>query len=386
MSLFFQVNIDDFMFKITSAIAKEIEGIPEADLMADANAICQSFVDRYPLDVPELVGEAEADAYPNTADARQPTLSARIDFKGDPRIFQVRGRYSPMLTVPCRIEGSSLVFEIEAHMDYPERVAQEIESFLGQVRKELDTLRDEFGRYAGRIPSTAMQHLRSRRTQIEKRNKFHGKLSAIIPLRKRDDGTDRIVVPVQRTPAPLPVAVHTTVEEPEIAMAAYDDILKTMQSMVKVFERSPSVFKEMGEESLRTILLVGLNGLYEGAATGETFNGTGKNDILIRHRDQNVFIAECLIWEGVTTLQSKMDDQLFKYATWRDSKLALLIFNRNKNFTDVIDKMKSTVAGHSHCIRQLPFMHESGARYLFKRSDDPQKQFTLTCLAFDVPR
>lgn len=169
-------------------------------------------------------------------------------------------------------------------------------------------------------------------------------------------------------------------------MGSYEDILKTIQSMVKVFERSPSAFREMGEESLRTILLVGLNGLYEGAATGETFNGTGKTDILIRHRDQNVFIAECLIWEGVKTLQSKMDDQLFKYATWRDSKLALLVFNRNQNFTDVIEKMKSTVSGHSQCIKGLSFQHTSGARYLFKRSDDPQKQFTLTCLAFDVPR
>ena len=137
---------------------------------------------------------------------------------------------------------------------------------------------------------------------------------------------------------------------------------------------------------IRTILLVGLNGLYEGGATGETFNGAGKTDILVRHDDRNVFIAECLIWEGAATLRSKMDDQLFSYATSRDSKLALLIFNRNKNFSDVVDKMRSTVSSHPQCVAPLPFNHATGGRYMFIRKDDPKREFTLTCLAFDVPR
>ena len=141
----------------------------------------------------------------------------------------------------------------------------------------------------------------------------------------------------------------------------------------------------MDEEDLRMILLVALNGLYEGKATGETFNGQGKTDILIRHEDKNIFIAECLIWSGAATLRSKMDDQLFKYATWRDSKLAILVFNRNKNFSDVITKMIDTAKSHPQCIQSLSFAHQSGARFRFKRADDPQKEFILTCLAFDVP-
>ena len=79
--------------------------------------------------------------------------------------------------------------------------------------------------------------------------------------------------------------------EPELSLADYDQILEVIQSMVKVFERSPSVFKSMKEKDLRTILLVALNGVFKGNATGETFNGIGDTDILIRVKDTNIFIG-----------------------------------------------------------------------------------------------
>src|SRR5206468_1954 len=114
------------------------------------------------------------------------------------------------------------------------------------------------------------------------------------------------------------------------------------------------------------------NGIYQGRATAETFNGAGKSDILIREGDKNVFIAECLIWEGPEYFRSKIDDQLLKlYATWRDSKLAVLVFNRNKDFSAVIAKMKSVCDSHPQRVRSMPFQHESGSRYIFRRADDP---------------
>ena len=121
---------------------------------------------------------------------------------------------------------------------------------------------------------------------------------------------------------------QTQLSEYIIGMTEYNDILNTISSMVKVMERTPSVFAIHRREPLRTVLLVALNGIYEGQATGETFNGSGKTDILIRRDDRNVFIAECLMWHRSKYLQEKMDDQLFQYAMWRDSKLALIVFNR----------------------------------------------------------
>jgi hypothetical protein len=48
---------------------------------------------------------------------------------------------------------------------------------------------------------------------------------------------------------------------------------------------------------------VQLNGQYQGQATGETFNHVGKTDILIRHENKNVFVAECKFWGGYEGLK-----------------------------------------------------------------------------------
>ena len=74
-----------------------------------------------------------------------------------------------------------------------------------------------------------------------------------------------------------------------------------------------------------------LNGQYHGAATGETFNCKGKTDILIRHQDKNIFVAECKFWEGYEAL-IKTTNQLLSYTTWRDTKTALIIFSRRIGF------------------------------------------------------
>ena len=155
--------------------------------------------------------------------------------------------------------------------------------------------------------------------------------------------------------------------------------------MAKVYERSPSVFRTMEEEHLRTILLVGLNGLFKGQATGETFNGEGKNDILIRVSDNNIFIAECLFWDGPEKFRKKLTDQLFRYSTWRDSKLAAIVFNRKKDFTVVVQKMKEVATGLGNRLAEMPYPVPTACRHRCYREDDKAKQFILTCLAFEVP-
>ena len=117
-------------------------------------------------------------------------------------------------------------------------------------------------------------------------------------------------------------------------MDDYEYILSVLSNMVIVMERSPRAFRDMSEEDLRTHFLVPLNGHYEGQATGETFNYEGKTDILIRVDGRNIFIAECKFWTGPKGL-TKALDQLLGYTSWRDTKAALLIFNRGRNMSTV---------------------------------------------------
>ena len=127
--------------------------------------------------------------------------------------------------------------------------------------------------------------------------------------------------------------------EPALDQREYEHILGVLRSMALVIERSPGSFASLDEEAIRTHFLLQLNGHYEGLATGETFNSSGKTDILIRADNKNVFIAECKFWRGPKSFSDSID-QLFRYLSWRDSKCALLIFNQTKNSSAVRQKIE----------------------------------------------
>ena len=181
-----------------------------------------------------------------------------------------------------------------------------------------------------------------------------------------------------------PVSTKPYRPEPTLSIDEYEHILSVISNMVMVMERSPSAFKTMGEEDLRQHFLVQLNGQYEGQATGETFNYEGKTDILIRAEGKNVFIAECKFWTGPAGLSEALD-QLLGYASWRDTKTALLIFNREATMSTVLQRIPQAVREHANYKTELDYEPESGFRYVFSHRDDPDRELMLTVLAFDVP-
>ena len=127
-----------------------------------------------------------------------------------------------------------------------------------------------------------------------------------------------------------------------------------------------------------------LNGHYEGHATGETFNYQGKTDILIRSGNRNIFIAECKFWGGPVKMTETID-QLLSYVSWRDSKAAILVFNRNKNFSNVLSLIPDVVMAHPNFQKDEGTRGETGFRHAFRHTDDPAKLIHVTVLAFDIP-
>lgn len=142
---------------------------------------------------------------------------------------------------------------------------------------------------------------------VQKTNTATKALRALpIPIRKRTDGTENLIIPVKRKKVHIPKKVLPNQKpEYEVQMAAYESILETISSMVDMMERSPGAFAKMKEEDFRTVLLVAMNALYEGQATGETFSGYGKADIRISAEGRSVFIGEFLVWHGEGHLRKK---------------------------------------------------------------------------------
>jgi hypothetical protein len=207
------------------------------------------------------------------------------------------------------------------------------------------------------------------------------------PLRTRGDAARTHSLPdVRRKVVPMPPDSSTAqfVPEPALDEATYDAILTTLGNMVRVMEQSPDAFSTMHEEDLRTHFLVQLNGQFEGRATGETFHGSGKTDILLLERDKSVFIAECKFWGGPASLTASID-QVLDYATWRDAKAAILLFNRNKDFSAVVAQLVAVVQAHPQVRGKVLSLSDTVVRAQLRHRDDSSREITVTVLAYNVP-
>ena len=207
-------------------------------------------------------------------------------------------------------------------------------------------------------------------------------------IRRRGDPPASYIFPVQRKqvvpPLPTAKAGPLAKSEPILEMAVYEEILSTLAGMSVVMERNPGSFAPMNEETIRTHFLVPLNGKFQGMASGETFNGAGKTDILIKHEDRILFIAECKFWRGAQSLKEAID-QLLEYLTWRETKAAILLFSRNRDLSAVLEQIPIAFSAHAQFVRQERYESPTGFRFVIRSKRDHDRNLLVTVLAFDLP-
>ena len=165
----------------------------------------------------------------------------------------------------------------------------------------------------------------------------------------------------------------------------YEYILDVTKSMGLAMERAPQSFAMMDEEHIRNHFLLQLNGHYEGSALGETFNASGKTDILIRVDDKNIFIGECKFWEGSKAF-SETVDQLFSYTGWRDTKLAVVMFVREKGLTGVVEKAREALGEHDQFVEWTQAVGETELRATMSWPGDERRHADLNVFFVHLPR
>lgn len=314
-------------------------------------------------------------------------VEVRIPFTGDPDLFLCRPStftFSP----PCARVGQNqlvLIYDQPGQLN-PEAVKTNYEQTLKQIREYLQNVETDSRTFHSGLEAQVRQMLTTRKNRILQYRQAG--LNIGIPLKRRPDAAQTYSVPgvVRKPQIQRPIVKEKSfAPEPTLVESEYEHILGIIRSMVSVMERSPKEFIHLGEEGLRSHFLVQLNGQYQGRATGETFNYHGKTDILIREGDRNVFIAECKIWKGEGELL-KAIDQILSYLHWRDTKTALMVFNRNKSFSDVLAKIAPTVQGHKCCKRLIKNVGETEWRFLFHNPDDSNRELHLAVMLFDIPK
>ena len=400
--LFSTYDLHKVTLNVQSKMGSEIDNLPEAQLLGTApDALARFFAEKGCLDIPQLhEDKITVDLIETRADVSGdpgrfirdrsgpfyvPATEFRyhVPFTGEGDLFNCQGNQISLNPPRAQIEANALVFSFVRTDANGETVKREFEQQLSHTKELLSGITGQAEVFNSQLEADALSRINARRDRLQKSSAAAAALG--YPVRKREGAAQTYAVPdVKRKLAPKMPPVSVGKPEPTLDEANYEHILTVIGNMVDVMERSPSAFHKMREEDLRQHFLVQLNGQYEGQATGETFNFEGKTDILIRVDGKNIFIGECKFWEGPKAFNDAID-QLLGYTTWRDTKTALLIFNRGRALSTVLSKIPELVGARPEFIRQVDQEGATRFRFILHHRDDKQRELTLTVMVFEVP-
>ena len=208
-----------------------------------------------------------------------------------------------------------------------------------------------------------------------------------IPIKPKENIPETFALPITRKKRILDLPEKKEIEfsiDPTLHENTYKEIIRISNDLGKEMERHPSIYIDKNEEAIRDLFLMFLSPHFENV-TGETFNHSGKADILIRYKGENAFISECKFWRGKKDYFSTIN-QILSYLTWRDSKAAIFIFNKNTKFNHVLDVIKSETSKHPNWNSTLDTSADGVYQYKFTLLGDDSRTIKLAVLCFNFPK
>ena len=261
-----------------------------------------------------------------------------------------------------------------------EKVNSDFRNQFSSFEKMSGYANDDIRSYNENLTSNVQQLLNKRR---EKADVFFSFSKALkIPLNLNSSSPNL-------TPIPLKKPHRANLNEPKphaqeqqfyIDDSDFENIIKIIHLCGAALEESAKTFNQFNEEALRDYIKGMLSSHYENTVTGETFRRVGKTDIQIQREDKAAFIAECKVWHGIK-LFSDAIEQLFCYATWKDTKLSLIIFNKeNKNFAGVQQQIQSWLKENCKSCKQW----NSNIWDCVKYREDTGRDVRLAVALYDI--
>ena len=404
--LFYGKDLRALIHRYETAIKEEVERWQRNRILASSESDLVTYlVDKYTFDPPRLLcdqmhieneGEAKVDvsgrfdygiwddSSPHFIPGSYVTVA--IPFEGDGDLFGFQASTYSFNPPRGRVSGSNVLISFQDVKLDAKRTREEIDATVGRIEEYLGWIRNDCSGWNGRVVGVASQCVRHRKDRLLEQAEMVSALG--LPMRRRSDSAVASAIPVSRKKRPVelpPSPKEVFKPEPALPDAEYDYILTVIDHMSQTIERSPSTFIQMKEEQIRDLILVNLNGHYEGDATGETFNAKGKTDILIRADGRNVFIGECKFWADRKSLLAAID-QILGYLTWRDTKASVLLFCKSVDFTNTLSSIAAAVPEHPNFKRELRKISDTHVRYLFRQKDDPARELYIAVQAFSVPK
>lgn len=286
-------------------------------------------------------------------------ISFKIPFDGDPNLLylqpstRILTRFSvTKISEPRGEELGFIVVSVEntksdmkSHMDdMAVYVSGQFEGVFKNYRQMIEYINGGINNFNSGLLQSVKDLLQKRK---EKAIDFDNISRALnIPMKMSKNAPSIAPVPLKRIQRKAETRPAFRSPEPEYCISDddYANILNIIHSTCSSMEATARTFIKNDEEELRDFIIATLGTHYENAVTGETFRRIGKTDIQVIFDNKAAFIGECKIWHGLKKFTAAID-QLFGYSTWKDSKTALIIFNKeNKDFSTIRNTVEQWIS------------------------------------------
>ncbi|MET7531779.1 hypothetical protein [Streptomyces goshikiensis] len=396
--LFSNGDLADTLNHKLGQIANAVAGWSENDLLAlpqaDVHEALRArfIIDPIVLDRDGITAEPIEDGlmptrhFGETVNVTVTTVTLAVPITGDQALLGLRPSHYTHNPPTATVRSGELRISWSGPVNpAPSAVQQGVDKQLNEIQQWLDWSAAQVTAYNEAAGQRIVREVQARKERALANRDLQASLG--FPMRKRSDA-DTYAVPITRkriVPRRSAPTAQPFRPEPALDEKQYEAALEVLWHQRNQLERAPTTVAKMGEEQIRDLLLVHLNGHFEGQAAGEVFNNVGKTDILIRVEDRHIFIGECKIWRGPKTITDTLD-QLLSYLTWRDTKAALVLFIRSGVPGETI--AKAVVKFREHPNYKRDGRQATGERhdFVFTANSDPNQEVKLAFLPFHLPK
>lgn len=365
-------GFDDYYRVAFEEIKGKILREPEETILGtDLDELTDYFLQEYIFDPVELVPEGttmDHQKYVRTVRAheREPFYqsSGDVDWECERIIIEMQIEPNERITEIASLQSSahslsysessfsfnrnSLSFSIQA-IDYglsynEDKIAKSIEENLKRANDLIRWKNADISKGNSLLREQVRKFLEERRTKLKSEE---GKVDALtkkinLPLKKKENLPEQRIILSEKKVVKKIKPAPSLPEEYVLDPAKVLDIIAYLDNQGRQFEKAPSSYSGMGEEALRDVLLVSLNAIFEGRATGETFSKKGKTDIHLNIDKGSILVFECKIWGG-QKLHHETIDQIRGYLTWRHNFGVIIGFVRSKNFSAILESIPDVI-------------------------------------------
>jgi len=236
-------------------------------------------------------------------------------------------------------KGGCIFVEAETNAEAAKRTIEQAKAHINYLNESIEEGNKQLPPFIGEQVQRRMETVGARAQTFQTLAEALGaELKTAPRAERRLSQAPRVTESISKLRKPRP----TQKAIPRLKSEEFQTILDVIEGQGITFERTPQTIAKLEEEDIRNLILSSLNAVLNLGALGEAFSKRGKTDIYLVVPEGGIFIAECKIWYGPRAIAEAVD-QILGYLTWSDAYGVVLLFSRNKGFSNVLSAIPEAI-------------------------------------------